>query len=109
MKENIKKTMIKTTAIVLTAAMAITLSPVCSGAKGKKPAFDSESYYLREGESVTAKVKKNGNAIKSTTWKSGNKKIFTIKKKSNTRILAKLFYLLQDPFFKCNIISFSGC
>ena len=85
MKENIKKTMIKTTAIVLTAAMAITLSPVCSGAKVKKPAFDSESYYLREGESVTAKVKKNGNAIKSTIWKSGNKKIFTIKKKSNTK------------------------
>ena len=77
----------RATAVTLAMAMAFSLSPVIgSGAKVKKPSIQESSYgLLVDGDSVTVKIKKNGSTIRSTTWKSTDTQVFTVKKKSNTR------------------------
>ena len=80
-----KKALIKVTSTVMALAMAVTLIPATGDAAAKKPKFELKTYPLYEGLSVTVKIVTNGVTIKNTKWSSTDKKVFTVKKKSNTK------------------------
>ena len=78
-----KKRLVKAAATVMAFAMICTSVPApVSGAKQvEKPRLSLDGITDMVGTKVKLKVKKNGNKIKSTTWKSLNKKVATVSKK----------------------------
>ena len=80
-----KKLFVKMTATVMAFAMAVTLIPSTGVAAAKKPKMAQPQYPLFEGAKETVKIKTNGVAIKNTKWTSTDTKVFTVKKKSNTK------------------------
>ncbi len=90
MKQTVKRIGKKVAAVTLATAMALSISPMVKGeAKAKKPSFVVKTYYLNVGSSDTVVLKTNGVKIKSVKWSSTNKKVFTVKKKSNTQATIK--------------------
>ncbi|MEE3466886.1 MAG: Ig-like domain-containing protein [Eubacterium sp.] len=85
MRVSVKKTAKKAAAITLVAAMALSLAPAANAGAKKKtvkaPTISKSTLVIKEGATEKLTVKKGTYKIKSTTWKSANKKVAKVSKK----------------------------
>ncbi len=67
-------------AVTLACSMALAVSPMVSAKSAKKPKLNKTKATIDIDKTVKLKVVKNGFKIKSTTWKTSDKLIATVKK-----------------------------